>query len=137
MRDKAITIIKSSTLLRYIFVGGTSYAIELSVLLLLIYVFHANTALAVSIGFWLGLIISFILQKFLAFGDKDTRVKRLTIQSFYYGLLVAVNYTFTLVFVHYLSPILTILVARTVALIITTVWNFFVYKKIIFKEATG
>lgn len=134
MISRLIQHIKTSTLLRYIIVGGTSYAIELSVLLLLVHVLHFNTTLAVSIGFWLGLVISFLLQKFLAFKNTDTRARRLTIQTVYYALLVLFNYGFTLLFVHLLEPFIDLSIARTLALIITTAWNYIIYKKVIFTE---
>ena len=134
MISRLIRQVKTSTLLRYIIVGGTSYAIELSVLLLLVRVFHFNTTLAVSIGFWLGLVISFLLQKFLAFKNTDTHARRLTIQTVYYALLVLFNYGFTLLFVHLLEPFIDLSIARTLALIITTAWNYIIYKKVIFTE---
>ena len=134
MVSRLIRQVKTSTLLRYIIVGGTSYAIELSVLLLLVHVLHFNTTLAVSIGFWLGLVISFLLQKFLAFKNTDTRARRLTIQTVYYALLVLFNYGFTLLFVHLLEPFIDLSIARTLALIITTAWNYIIYKKVIFPE---
>ena len=134
MISRLIRQVKTSTLLRYIIVGGTSYAIELSVLLLLVRVFDFNTTLAVSIGFWLGLVISFLLQKFLAFKNTDTRARRLTIQTVYYALLVLFNYGFTLLFVHLLEPFIDLSIARTLALIITTAWNYIIYKKVIFPE---
>ena len=134
MISRLIRQVKTSTLLRYIIVGGTSYAIELSVLLLLVRVFHFNTTLAVSIGFWLGLVISFLLQKFLAFKNTDTHARRLTIQTVYYALLVLFNYGFTLLFVHLLEPFIDLSIARSLALIITTAWNYIIYKKVIFTE---
>ena len=134
MISRLIQHIKTSTLLRYIIVGGTSYAIELAALLLLVHVLHFNTTLAVSVGFWLGLVISFLLQKFLAFKNTDTRARRLTIQTVYYALLVLFNYGFTLLFVHLLEPFIDLSIARTLALIITTAWNYVIYKKVIFTE---
>ena len=134
MISRLIRQVKTSTLLRYIIVGGTSYAIELTVLLLLVHVLHFNTTLAVSIGFWLGLVISFLLQKFLAFKNTNTRARRLTIQTVYYALLVLFNYGFTLLFVHLLEPFIDLSIARTLALIITTAWNYIIYKKVIFTE---
>lgn len=134
MLSRLIRQVKTSTLLRYIIVGGTSYAIELAALLLLVHVLHFNTTLAVSVGFWLGLVISFLLQKFLAFKNTDTRARRLTIQTVYYALLVLFNYGFTLLFVHLLEPFIDLSIARTLALIITTAWNYIIYKKVIFTE---
>ena len=134
MISRLIRQVKTSTLLRYIIVGGTSYAIELTVILLLVHVLHFNTTLAVSVGFWLGLVISFLLQKFLAFKNTDTHARRLTIQTVYYALLVLFNYGFTLLFVHLLEPFIDLSIARTLALIITTAWNYVIYKKVIFTE---
>lgn len=125
--------ILKSTLLRYLLVGAISFAIELSAMYLFI-LLGALDIIAVAIAFWVGLIVSFLFQKIYTFENHTTRVRHLTAQSIGYGSLVIVNYGFTLIFVAIFSPIIGILIARTVALVITTVWNFIIYKKIIFRK---
>lgn len=124
--------ILSHTGVRYLITGGASYGIELSVLLLLSGILHLGPVLSVGISFWVGLVISFILQKFLAFNNKTVKPKHLIRQSLQYGALVLVNYLFTLWFVSTFEPIVGLVIARTVALIITTIWNYFIYKYVLF-----
>jgi putative flippase GtrA len=119
---------------RYIVVGGSVYVIELSSIVILQYN-GINTVLAVALSFWLGLVLSFALQKYIAFNDKRSNRHILFPQIIAFTLLVAFNFGFTLlvtkVFLHLLPTVLS----RTLALGVTTVWNFYLYKTRIFKQA--
>lgn len=126
-------IFKKSSLLRYVFIGGTSYLIELGCIFILNTIIN-SPVIAVGIGFWLGLGVSFLLQKVFAFKNTSKNLKQLSIQSFYYLLLVAFNYSFTLLLVWQLSNHIGLFSARTIALIVTTIWNYFLYKNVIFKQ---
>lgn len=116
---------------RYILVGGLSYTIELGFIYLLI-ISGVDRILAVAIGFWIGFFLAFSMQKILAFKDRSGKAKKIFKQSILYTALVIVNYSFTLVFVALLSPLMGVFIARTIALAITTCWNFVIYKQIIF-----
>ena len=120
-------------LYRYIFIGGISYLIEVALLALLLYSLKLSAVAAVAISFWIGFILSFLLQKLIAFKNTDSSKKTVARQSVLYSLLVAVNYLFTLAFVAALGPLIGTIVARTIALIVTTGWNYVVYSKFIFK----
>lgn len=126
--------IAKHTLSRYIFIGGASFAIEACAIFLFIHAAHFSSVLSVALSFWVGLIISFILQKFFAFRDKKVTVKHVAKQSIAYAILITINYLFTLGFVVVFETITGVFIARTLALIITTIWNFIVYSKIIFKD---
>lgn len=119
---------------RYLFVGGLSFVIEMGLILLLHNALGVSAVISVAISFWIGLVISFLLQKLITFKDRSRSTKKVAKQSALYGLLVGVNYLFTLTFVAFFETILGIFIARTIALIITTLWNFVIYKKVIFKE---
>lgn len=123
----------SSTLVRYFVIGGLSFVIELSVLLSL----HKGAGLhrtrATAIAFWVGFVAAFFLQKIFAFNDRDRHIKALSRQWIYYALLVIFNYFFTLLLVD-LTPDKFLLASRTVALLITTAWNYVIYKHIIFNK---
>jgi putative flippase GtrA len=118
-------------LVRYILAGGLSYAIELSVLLVLYKLFGLSAELSTAIAFWIGLTASFILQKIFAFRDYEKTVKAVSKQVGVYAALVGFNYLFTLAVVA-AFPAKWVVFSRTLALIITTVWNYYIYKKIIF-----
>lgn len=128
-----------NSLVRYIIVGGTSYAIELLFIFGLSHIANVDKLLAVGIAFWIGLAVSFVLQKLVAFRDTRTQAKTLTAQSIGYGVLVLFNYGFTLLFVRIFLGVTDedfLIIARTVALIITTVWNYFIYKRFLFKASS-
>lgn len=121
-------------LVRYIFVGGVSYVIEMLTLGIFFYVFQLTPTVAVAISFWVGFFVSFALQKLLAFRNKSTNKRHLSRQFLIYSGLVAFNYSFTIAFVWLFEPILSLFLSRTIALGITTAWNFLIYSKIIFKN---
>lgn len=133
MKELDIKTIFKKPIIRYLVAGGSSYAIELLAIYGLITAGTSKVA-AVAVAFWIGFAVSFILQKLYAFEDRRSSKKRAATQIIMYALLVAVNYSFTLATAYALSPILGIFAARTIALIITTAWNFVVYKKIIFSK---
>lgn len=124
-----------STLVRYCIIGGTSYAVELSVLLCLHLALHLQRTIATGIAFWIGLVVAFVLQKLLAFRDYDKEVKTIAKQGTIYGILVAWNYVFTLTLVS-VFPDNYLVYSRTAALIITTIWNYFIYQRFIFNSSS-
>lgn len=131
--------IQESTILRYIITGGGSFAFELSVLIALKMSGMSNTW-AVAISYWVGLTVSFLLQKFITFEDKDKSAKRVGRQVFLYMLLVGVNYTFAITFTSWLATHVNFYAARVIALLLTTCFNFYAYKSHIFgnkKEEEG
>ena len=130
---KIIGRIKNKTIYRYILVGGTSYVIELSSLLMIYHVGHTSREVATAIAYWIGLLMAFVLQKLVAFQDYRKEIKDLTKQGFIYGLLTLWNYIFTIVVVGLFSSKYIIL-SRTLAQAIFSCWNYIIYKKIIFKD---
>ena len=119
---------------RYLIVGGSVYIFELAVIVVA-QVSGANSVMAVAISYILGTSVSFLLQKFVTFGDKRTHHKIITMQFLATCLLVVVNFGFTLLVTKLLSPPLPAVITRTVALATTTIWNFYLYKTRIFKKS--
>lgn len=132
--SRAITLknIFKSQAVRYLVVGGTAYIFEITLLYGLSNIPTIGVALAVTISFWLGLIFSFLIQRFVTFKDTSKSLSRLSRQTVQYALLVFINFAFTLAFVTLSEPFLGLLASRTVAIIVTTLWNYYIYKKIIF-----
>jgi putative flippase GtrA len=118
---------------RYLLVGSGVYVLEVGVIVLAQRL-GASSVWAVGIGFWVGLAMSFVLQKFVAFGDKRTHRRILLLQIVAVCLLVLCNFGFTLLVTKLLSPRVPAVVSRTIALAITATWNFFLYKTRIFKS---
>jgi putative flippase GtrA len=119
------------TAVRYVFVGGTSFAVEMSSLLALYYGLHFSLTAATSIAYWIGLLLAFGLQKVVAFRDKRRELHILTWQAALFGVLTLFNWGFTVAFVG-LFPAGSIILTRPLAQVIFASWNYFLYKNIIF-----
>jgi len=117
--------------IRYLIVGGTVYILEL-IIIVVAQKLGATPTQAVAISFTIGLIISFFLQKLFSFGDRRMHHKILIPQVVAVGLLVIWNFSFTIVVTRLLQNVLPPTVTRTIALGITTIWNYYLYKTRIF-----
>jgi putative flippase GtrA len=128
-----VKVLSKHTGIRYLFVGGTSYAFELSALLL-VHHLTGSRSLATAISFWVGFLIAFVLQKLVAFQEYSKEIKALTKQGVLYGVLNLWNYIFTIAFVSFF-PDKYLILSRTVALVLMASWNYVIYRKIIFRES--
>lgn len=122
----------SRPLKRYITIGVCVYIFELAVIVVA-QALGATAVTAIAISFWLGLLVSFTLQKFITFGDRRVHHKVLIPQVIAYGLLVLFNFGFTVVMTKLLSGQLPAVIIRTLAIGMTTLWNFYLYRTRIFK----
>ncbi|CAN5438312.1 hypothetical protein BH10PAT3_BH10PAT3_6600 [soil metagenome] len=116
---------------RYIVIGCSIYFFEIAVIIIA-QKLGAGPILAVALSFWLGLTVSFILQKFVAFQDKRTSKKILIPQLISVCVLVLFNFGFTLLVTKLLLRLFPAILTRTIALAISTIWNFYLYKTHIF-----
>lgn len=118
---------------RYLAVGVSVYALELLVIVI-VQQLGGSAILAVGVSFWVGLLVSFGLQKFFTFQDKRTHHRILIPQFMAAVALVLFNFGFTLLVTKLLNDVVPAVIARTVALGITTIWNFYLYKTRIFSS---
>jgi putative flippase GtrA len=132
MRDLVDALLKRPGV-RYLIVGGSIYGLELVIIVLAIHR-GASNALAVGLSFWIGVAASFLLQKLFTFGDRRMHHKILLPQIIAVTLLVFFNFGFTLVVTELLQDYVPAVVTRTIALGLTTIWNFYLYKTRIFKS---
>lgn len=119
---------------RYLLIGGSVYVFEL-VVIVVAQKLGANALVAVGLSFWLGLIVSFFLQKLVTFSDKRMHHKILIPQLIAVTLLVLFNFGFTLLVTKLLQHVIPAVATRTLALGITTFWNFYLYRTRIFNAA--
>jgi putative flippase GtrA len=119
---------------RYLVVGVSVYLFEVVVIIIAQW-WGANAVVAVAVSFWLGLIVSFFLQKLVTFRDKRMHHKILIPQLLAAGLLVLFNFGFTVLMTSWLGHLMPAFIVRTLALGITTIWNFYLYKTSIFKQS--
>lgn len=118
---------------RYLFIGGSVYLLELIVIVVAQWL-GASAVFAVALGFWIGLLTSFGLQKIVTFGDKRLHHQVLLPQFIAYCLLVLFNFGFTVLIAKLLANLIPAVIIRTIALAITTIWNYYLYKTRIFKS---
>lgn len=119
-------------IIRYLFIGGLSYVIEISILFTLNRTVHLQPTISVAISFWVGFIVAYILQKIVTFQNKEKSRPVIAKQLVGYSLLVLWNYGFTLLVVELFQNNLPVVALRTAVIIITTIWNYALYK-ILFK----
>ena len=119
---------------RYLLIGGVVYIFELSVIVLA-QAFGASSVWAVAISFCAGTTVSFILQKLITFSDKRMHHRVLVPQIIAATLLLLWNLGFSVLLTKLLQAHLPAVATRTLALGVTTVWNFYLYKTRIFKNS--
>lgn len=117
---------------RYIVIGLSVYILEILIIAIAQYL-GSSPEWAVAISFWVGLFASFGLQKLVTFQDKRMHHKVIFKQFGLFCLLVLFNFGFTLLMVKLLKPFMPAVLIRTLAIAMTTCWNFLLYKKGIFK----
>jgi len=117
----------------YLVVGIGSFLIEMAALYFFKEVLRFSDLLSVGISFWIGFVVAFILQKIVTFKNKDKTVKTVGKQMVVYAALAGWNYIFTLGLVGFFADTTSVFWVRTVAIGITTIWNFVLYRTIIFK----
>lgn len=115
---------------RYLFVGSFVYIIEIITLYSLNYILRLSASISVTISFWVGFSVAYILQKLVAFQNKEKSREVITKQIIAYSFLVLWNYIFTLIVVESFHNNISVIVLRTVVIAITTIWNYILYKKI-------
>lgn len=119
---------------RYLLVGGTVYVLELAIIAVGQWQ-DLSPVTAVAVAYCVGTFVSFLLQKLFTFGDKRMHRRVLGWQVAATTALVLFNLGFSLLATQLLQNVLPTVVIRTLALGITTIWNFYLYKTRIFKNA--
>ena len=119
---------------RYVVIGGSVYIFELAVIFVA-QAMGAGPVMAVGLSFVLGTIVSFALQKLVTFGDRRLHRQIVIPQFVATCLLVIFNFGFTLLVTKLMTNVWPAVYSRTLALAITTLWNFYLYKTHIFKKS--
>lgn len=118
---------------RYIVVGLATVVIDVGSLYILAEL-GVPVYLAASIAFAVALFANFSLSRVWTFEVR----RRTAYQTTLYGLLILGNYLFSLlliaVFQHYNASYIA---GKVTAVAITTIWNFLIYKYVIFVPSRG
>jgi putative flippase GtrA len=116
---------------RYVVIGGTSFAIDFLLLVALHGGLGVNVLLAASVSYWASIIFNFFANRFWTFeATEQSIMKHVTA----YLLLLAANYLFTIAIIAIGQQLnIHYTVAKVIAVIIQMAWTYLVYKKVIFK----
>lgn len=120
----------ASSIFRYIGVGGTAFLIDFLITVICRDLLGIPLWLAVAAGYWSGFVINFSLQRSVAFDSREHPVCSLVL----YGLLVAFNWAATTAVMYLLVTVggLTTPVGKILCTVMTTVWNYPIYRFIVF-----
>lgn len=130
-RNSWVAKLDNSHLLKFLLVGGLSFAIDLALLVVLHEVFGVALWLATPIAFLTSLVFNFLLQRIFTF--KATN--RSHASFIRYAILVAFNTVATDFIVNTFANLdLTYTAGKVVATALTMGWNFYLYKYWIFRS---
>ncbi|MFK4299279.1 putative flippase GtrA [Arthrobacter sp. GAS37] len=128
---RLVGFIHRSHLLKFLIVGGLSFAIDLGLLVLLHEGLGVDLWFATPAAFLSSLVFNYFVQRSYTFQSNN----RQHVSMFSYGLLVVFNVLATDVIVNVFDTLaLTYASGKVVSAVSTMTWNFFLYKYWIFRS---
>lgn len=128
-----ILFLYNHSLIRYIFVGGTTFVLDFLLLVGLHEGLKLNIVIATTVSYWTAIAYNFLLNRRWTFSNKDK--ENLHKHILLYGLLLCFNYIFTVVFVSVVSSVIYFAWAKIIAVLIQTTWTYYLYKNYVFKNS--
>ncbi|WP_427130230.1 GtrA family protein [Pseudarthrobacter sp. S9] len=126
------TFVRNGYLVKFLVVGGASFAIDLGLLALLHEVGRVDLWIATPVAFLASLVFNFFVQRKFTF-QSGTRAH---VSFLKYGALVVFNVVATDVIVNLIAGSgYSYAIGKIIATVATTAWNFLLYKHWIFKAA--
>jgi putative flippase GtrA len=120
-----------SPFLKFLIVGGLSFALDFGLLIALHEVFNVDLVVATTIAFLTSLVFNFILQRTFTFRAVNSR----SVSAAKYVALVIVNVVVTdLIVTGFDKLAWTYGIGKVVATLLTTAWNFLLYRHWIFRH---
>jgi len=114
---------------KYVCVGGSTFLIDLGLLVVLHEVCHVPVVIAATISYWTSIVYNFAMNRYWTF--ETTR--SLKHHAMAYGLLLLTNYIVTIAIIWALGLVgVTYTLAKILAVGISMSWTYVVYKKVIF-----
>jgi putative flippase GtrA len=130
-KDLAQKFIDSSVV-RFLIIGGLSFALDLGLLVLLHEALGVELWIATPVAFVVSLVFNFLLQRIFTFQATNHR----GISALKYVLLVFVNILVSDLIVTGFDALgWSYVVGKTTSTVLTTVWNYFLYRHWIFKSS--
>jgi putative flippase GtrA len=116
--------------IRYLVVGGTTFMIDLGLLILLHGHFRINLTIATTVGYWVSVTYNFFLNRHWVFSAQQA--KRLHEHAFLYGCLLGINYIYTVVAMNVLTKHISYEFAKMIVIVVAIAWTYPIYKRYIF-----
>lgn len=128
---RLVHIVERSHLIKFLLVGGASFVVDLGLLTLLHEVFWVDLWIATPVAFIASLVFNFVLQRSFTFRARSPRHMSL----FKYLVLVVFNVVAIDVIVNAFDTWgISYGIGKAVATVLTTTWNFWLYKIWIFRR---
>ncbi|HLZ15024.1 MAG TPA: GtrA family protein [Candidatus Saccharimonadales bacterium] len=132
--ERAINLGKkmyNHSFVRYLVIGGSTFGIDFFLLVFLHAALGVRVLVAASISYWTSIVFNFLMNRFWTFDSKDSPLHR---HMTFYGLLLAVNYGFTVGFIGLLTHVgVHYTIAKVIAVAIQMIWTYLAYKKVVFR----
>jgi putative flippase GtrA len=126
-----VTGLYQNAVVRFLFVGGLSFALDLGLLVLFHEVFGVALWAATPIAFVVSLVFNFVLQRVFTFRATNKG----SVSALKYILLVIVNIAVSdLIVIAFDALGWSYIIGKTTATVLTTVWNYFLYRHWIFQR---
>ena len=124
---------RNHSVVRYVVAGSSAFATQYVVLNGGYYALSLPLHAATSIGYVAGLLVSYLFNRHWVFGEAGKH-KHIAHQTSQYVVLVAFNYFFTVLGVsflkkHGIEPYISPIIITA----IITLWNYILYKRVIFR----
>lgn len=117
-------------LVRYLFVGGTTFSIDLGLLVLLHGKIGVWLPLATALSYCVSIVYNFSLNRWWTFSTAENKSLREHIVP--YATLLGFNLLFTVVSVSLLSHLVNYAIAKVISVTVQTTWTYFCYKHYVF-----
>lgn len=118
-------------LLRYLITGGLAAGAEYSLFYVLNLLAGLSLILSNSAAYTSGFIISFILNRVWSFESKGHLGRQLLLYSILFGINLILSNILVSFFTNQLG--LATMISKAIAMGVIVLWNFVIYKKIIYK----
>jgi putative flippase GtrA len=127
---------KRKSVIKFFFAGSSAATVDLLFLFLFHGVFHWGLVLSTSLAFILSFVVSFTLQKFWTF--RNYSQKKMPVQFVLYISNAFIGLNLNGLLMHFLAIKLGVwyLLAQIMVNLMIGVYNFFVYKFIVFRKHT-
>lgn len=120
----------NKSFVRYLFVGGSTVVLDVSLLVFFREICELNLALSASLAYWVSIAYNFVLNRWWSFSAGEMKSMHRHLAA--YLLLLGFNYGFTVITVTQLSEHIDYVLAKILAILVQVTWTYYIYNNYIF-----